>query len=390
MGEWEQQPLGQLFEVQLGKMLSNGSNNGPQYQYLANRNVQWGKIVIDDLGTMNFSGIERKCYRLQPGDLLICEGGEVGRAALWSGELSNCYFQNAIHRLRPIAKVSALFMRYYFEYAARRGLLRALTGQTSIGHLPRANLVRWHVPVPPLDEQQRIAEILDTFDETIRTTEYVITKLQVVSSAVQEQLVLSSTGPAIDLAAVAILKGGHGFPEDMQGNQTGSVPFYKVSDMNASGNRKFMRDANNYVEREVAVRYGWRLLPPGSVIFAKVGAALLGNKRRILTVDSIVDNNMMAAIPTSLVSTEWLYRWLQLVDFKNFVQIGALPSVNQKLIGELKLHLPSLEEQQRSAEILDTADDAIQATQQQLDKLQKLRAGLADDLLSGRVRTVAA
>lgn len=176
MANWPRMPLGEVFDVQLGKMLGAGSEHGDQFQYLANRNVQWGRIVIDELGTMNFSVIERQRYRLQSGDLLVCEGGEVGRAALWSDEVPECYFQNALHRLRATSDTDTRFMRHYFEFAARAGSFRALTGQTSIGHLPRANLVRWLVPVPPLEEQRRIAEILDTIDETIQATERIIDK----------------------------------------------------------------------------------------------------------------------------------------------------------------------------------------------------------------------
>ncbi len=188
MDDCEELPLGEVFDVQLGKMLGAGSRHGDQFQYLANRNVQWGRIVIDELGTMNFNIGERTRYRLQSGDLLVCEGGEVGRAAIWSDELPECYFQNAIHRLRAISDADPRYMRHYFEFAAMVGSLRALTGQTSIGHLPRANLVRWLVPMPPLEEQRRIAEILDTADEAIRVHERERDKLKQLRSGLADDL----------------------------------------------------------------------------------------------------------------------------------------------------------------------------------------------------------
>lgn len=188
MDDCEELPLGEVFDVQLGKMLGVGSRFGDQFQYLANRNVQWGRIVIDELGTMNFNIAERTRYRLQSGDLLVCEGGEVGRAAIWWDELPECYFQNAIHRLRAISDADPRYMRHYFEFAAMGGSLRALTGQTSIGHLPRANLVRWLVPMPPLEEQRRIAEILDTADEAIRVHEKERDKLKQFRSGLAADL----------------------------------------------------------------------------------------------------------------------------------------------------------------------------------------------------------
>ena len=275
------------------------------------------------------------------------------------------------------------FMTEYFRDASQGVVIEKMTFQ-------KDRWLNFPVCLPPLEEQRRIAEILDTVDETIRATERVIAKLVVVARAVQDRLVSSARGRPVTLASIAALRGGHGFPEDEQGRQSGSLPFYKVSDMNSIGNEKFLGKANNYVQRETAGHNGWHVLPPGAVVFAKVGAALLSNRRRILRVRAIIDNNMMAAVPRQVVSTEWLYRWLQTVDFARFVQVGALPSVNQGLVGGLRLDLPTLCEQERQTDVLDAHDSRINTEIAQLAKYKRIRAGLATDLLSGRVRTVAA
>ena len=295
------------------------------------------------------------------------------------------------HVLRPRSTTSDRYL-YHLTRTSRfrlqgEGLMSGSAGQRRV---PTEFFGRYTVRVPPLGEQRRIAEILDTLDETIQATERVITKLIVVARATQDRLVSSASGRSVTLASIAALSGGHGFPEDEQGRQSGPLPFYKVSDMNSIGNEKFLDKANNYVQPETAERNGWRVLPPGAVVFAKVGAALLSNRRRILRVRSIIDNNMMAAVPRQVVSTDWLYRWLQTVDFARFVQVGALPSVNQGLVGGLRLDLPTLCEQERQADVLDAHDSRINAEIAQLAKYKRIRAGLATDLLSGRVRTVAA
>lgn len=191
MSEWPRVPLRELFHVQLGKMLSPGSQWGQQFPYLANRNVQWGRVVPDGLGTMHFTSSERARYRLKAGDLLVCEGGEVGRSALWRDEVPECYFQNAVHRLRPKGNIDPAFMRYYLEFAAARGELRSLTGQTSIAHLPREKFVRWRVPCPPLGDQRRIVAILETIDEVIRAAERLAAKSDLASTGAIRQALMA-------------------------------------------------------------------------------------------------------------------------------------------------------------------------------------------------------
>jgi type I restriction enzyme, S subunit len=124
------------------------------------------------------------------------------------------------------------------------------------------------------------------------------------------------------------LKGGTGFPESLQGKQEGELPFIKVSDMSLPGNEKFITTANNYVAHEVAAQICANVFSPRATVFAKVGAALLLNRRRMLTEPTIIDNNMMAATPTT-ADPDFLYYFLSSVDFGNYVQTGALPSVNQ-------------------------------------------------------------
>src|SRR5687768_15666788 len=85
------------------------------------------------------------------------------------------------------------------------------------------------------------------------------------------------------LGGHAVLQGGFGFPEVLQGRTDGAIPFFKVSDMTRPGNDVELRHAKNYVSRALAVQRGWKLFPTNTVVFAKVGAALLLNRRRILS-----------------------------------------------------------------------------------------------------------
>ena len=97
---WAEVALGKVAATQLGRMLSSRRETGDHAKpYLRNRDVQWGKINVEDLPVMDFDHTDAAKFLLKPGDVLICEGGEVGRAAIWNGQLSECYYQKALHRV---------------------------------------------------------------------------------------------------------------------------------------------------------------------------------------------------------------------------------------------------------------------------------------------------
>lgn len=175
---WSVRPIGELFEIQLGKMLdSSASSGGKQFPYLGNRSVQWERVDLTDLPTMHFSRSERAKFGLQPGDLLVCEGGEVGRTALWYGEISNCYYQKAVHRLRPLSGYRPELMLRMMRYGAMNGWFARLTSQSSIAHLTREKLATLAVPVPPKREQDRIVETFTAVDGRLESEEVKFNKL---------------------------------------------------------------------------------------------------------------------------------------------------------------------------------------------------------------------
>ncbi|WP_298626017.1 restriction endonuclease subunit S [uncultured Zoogloea sp.] len=155
-------PLGSIAEIQLGKMLSPAAKTGLyQSTYLRNQNVQWGRFDLSDLATMDFSERERQKFELHPGDLLICEGGEPGRCAVWNGELADCYYQKALHRLRPYTGIAdSEFLAYWIRSQALKGTFEDQNAKTTIAHLPLVRLEQLPVPDLPLEEQRRIASLI--------------------------------------------------------------------------------------------------------------------------------------------------------------------------------------------------------------------------------------
>lgn len=188
--EWEVGKIANFFSMELGKMLSKASKKNvfPKH-YLANKNVQWGQIDISDLDTMDFYPHEQFRYRLRTGDILVCEGGEVGRTALWNDELDECYFQKAIHRLRPLShRITPLYMMYYMQFVVPIGVLLKLTTQTSIAHLTQEQLAVSPITFPLVDEMERIASVLSKQDEMIKTMEIEMNKLHRLKSGLMQDL----------------------------------------------------------------------------------------------------------------------------------------------------------------------------------------------------------
>lgn len=166
---WTVAPLRTRFGVQLGKMLDEkqitGAGSAP---YLRNVDVQWGRINTDQLPRMDFSPADRTKFTLRRGDLLVCEGGEIGRAAIWTAPLAECFYQKALHRLRPLGADDPRFMFYLLFAGARLGVFSARSNASTIEHLTAEKLRAMRFPFPPVDEQRAIVEALDERLEVVR------------------------------------------------------------------------------------------------------------------------------------------------------------------------------------------------------------------------------
>ena len=164
---WPVKRFDEICESRLGKMLDakqqTGSHSRP---YLRNANVYWDRLALDDLLQMDFDEKDRNEFRLQPGDVLICEGGEVGRAAIWNEELAECYYQKALHRARPLPYASVPeYIVYVLWELARRGALREAASGATFSHLTGVKLKALRIPVPPLDLQQRFGQRVRLFKQ---------------------------------------------------------------------------------------------------------------------------------------------------------------------------------------------------------------------------------
>ncbi|EIK8117041.1 restriction endonuclease subunit S [Escherichia coli] len=174
---WEWVRFGTITTSRLGKMLDKAKNKGTPKKYIRNVNVQWDNIFLDDINEMKFEDNELSEFILRNGDLLVCEGGEPGRCAIWNkpGEF---YFQKALHRVRTFCNIPAKILAIHLKNDSSNGRLENLFTGVTIKHLPGDKLQQYVIPLMPLNEQNNIIaklnlllDICDSLSNKIKTAQ---------------------------------------------------------------------------------------------------------------------------------------------------------------------------------------------------------------------------
>lgn len=168
---------------------------------------------------------------------------------------------------------------------------------------------------------------------------------------------------------------GNAFPPSAQGCVAGKYPFIKVSDLNLSGNEIFIFKSNNWVEN----KENYNIHQNGSIVFAKIGIALTYNRRRILTRDTIIDNNMMSATASHDVNGRFLYYLLCTIDFNDISSGSALPYLTVRDLNALTVFVPPQNEQYAIASILGSLDDKIDLNRRMNETLEAMARALFRD-----------
>ena len=158
---WEWTTFPTVAHVELGKTLDKVKNTGTYYPYLRSVNVQWGYVDLSDVKEMKFEPEEIERYTIKKNDLLICEGGDVGRCCVWNKNESILY-QNAIHRVRFYKSINCNFYMYFMMYLEAKGTLKRISNGVTIKHLTNTVLSNIIIPLPPLAEQERIVNAVET------------------------------------------------------------------------------------------------------------------------------------------------------------------------------------------------------------------------------------
>lgn len=161
--KWKCKQFSDITSSRLGKMLDTKHQTGTcKYPYLANFNVQWFRFELADLNEMDFNEKDREEFCLEDGDLLVCEGGEIGRCAVWHNQVKKCFFQKALHRVRCNQDIILPdYLSWWFKYNCENGGFAAIEGaKATISHLTGAKMKMLDVTVPPIELQEQFVDFI--------------------------------------------------------------------------------------------------------------------------------------------------------------------------------------------------------------------------------------
>ena len=413
---WNIAPVYAHYEVALGKMLDakrvTGESSG---RYLRNVDVQWDDVNVDDLPEMDFPPSERNRYMLRPGDLLVCEGGEVGRTSIWGGDIDECFYQKAIHRVRPRSESQIPRFFYFLMCAlAKGGVFTAGGNPNTIDHLTAVQLRHYRVPFPATREQRAIADFLDRetakIDGLVARKERLIKLLHEKRGALITRSVTWGLDPDVpmkdsgfewlgkipahwDVApfkrVIDYLEGPGIMAADFMAE---GVPLLRIAGI---GGRWATLDGCNYLSPEVVerkwshfqVRLG-DLLISGS---ASTGFCTEADKA---TAGSIPYTGIIIIRPRADRVSKNFVRWMLLSDvLATQVELASTGSTIRHFgpshLATMRVMAPPLHEQRTIADHLafetSRIDALVAKVRQAIDHLKEFRAALISGAVTGKI-----
>ena len=339
-------------------------------------------------------------------EFLLCEGevvigrrGDMGRCAFVGPGNKGWLCGTGSMIVRPKPSLDGRFAQRLLSSAQAISAIEATSVGTTMVNLNQSTLKNLLVPIPPTRiEQEAIAEALSDADALIESLEQLLAKKrQIKQGAMQELLTGKKRLPGFkgkwraDLAgAIGRFRGGNGFPLAYQGSTAGDYPFFKVSDMNNAGNETEMVVANNYISGSVRKKLVLEAFPAGTIVFAKVGAAVHLERKKLLVMPSCIDNNMAGFIVgDEEIDNQFIHYFLLSFKLGSLVATTALPSLNSGVLREIRVPRPPTKaEQSAIAEVLSDMDTEIAALEARLTKTRQLKQAMMQELLTGRIRLV--
>ena len=239
-------------------------------------------------------------------------------------------------------------------------------------------------------EQEQIGNFFKQIDDTIALHQRKLDKLKLLKQGYLQQL-FPQNGEKIPqvrfanfedkweerkLGKIGKIQSGVGFPETEQGGTQG-IPFYKVSDMNNLGNETAMKNSNNYVNTDQIIRKKWKPIETvPAIIFAKVGAAIMLNRKRLVEHSFLIDNNTMAYIFYDSWDTKFGKTVFETINLPRYAQVGALPSYNGFDIESIVIKIPNKSEQAKIGNFFKQLDNSAALHQEKLKQLKKIKKAL--------------
>jgi len=373
--DWTYKKLGEVCSSDLGKTLNSKTDNGEYYPYLCAINVLWDRIDTTVLKTAKFEPSELERYSVKKGDLLVCEGGDVGRAAIWNDE-TVIQYQNALHRIRFKGEVIPRFCLFYLRHLKDNGTLDAKYAKgVTIKHLVKSSLLSIPIPIPPIKEQEEICSLLDKLSLVIEKKKQQIKELDNLAQAIFYDMfgdpIANTKGwviSTIDNISTDKLSYGSGASAIEYDGQTRYV---RITDINDLG------DLNEDIKSpsEIDEKY---LLREGDILFARSGATVGKTYcHREKNGRCIYAGYLIKMRPDkSKVMPKYVFYYTKSEYYKAFIKNAqnavAQPNINAKQYGGLAIPVPPLSLQQSFAQKIESIERQKELINQSIREAQTL------------------
>ncbi|OOY16494.1 restriction endonuclease subunit S [Thioclava sp. DLFJ4-1] len=394
--DWKTSYVGDEFFVILGKMLDAEKNVGTPKPYLGNKSVQWGRIDTEDLPMIKLTQGDLRRYRLEDGDLLVCEGGDIGRSAIWCGQMEECYFQKALHRVRPRGGYSPVLLRYLLEYYSKTGFLLNFATRTSIAHLPKDKFEVLPLPKPSMAEQEAIAEALSDADALIEGLERLIAKKRLIKQGAMQDLLtakrrlpgFSGEWVARTLPELAEIRSG-GTPSTSAPEMwDGDIAWCTPTDITALKGSRFLSHTSRCITDLGLRKSAAELLPEGTIVMTS--RATIG-ECAIATLPISTNQGFKNFIARPETDQDFLF-YLLSFQKAGFIELCSGSTFLEIGMGQLRKYQVmtprDLSEQTAIASVLTDMDAEIRALDTRLEKARQVKEGMMQNLLTGRIRLV--
>lgn len=395
---WITKRLEDVADFTLGKMLDQRKNRGEPLPYLANVNVRWGTFELDDLRYMKFESHEVERYSLKYGDIVMCEGGEPGRCAIWKKHQPGMMIQKALHRIRPHDCLDASYLFYFFLHTGNLGgFAPFLTGAT-IKHLPREKLAKIDITFPPRLIQERISSIMSGYDDLIAINQCRIALLEESARLLYREWFVNFRFPGFEQVSLT-----NGLPDGWQTREVCSL----VSFLNRGITPKYDESAKGLVINQKCIRSGRlnlnparrqskevkteRLIQLGDILINSTGAGTLGRVAQVRSQieDCTVDTHVTIARPSTSESISFL--GVALLELEPTLSSMGVGSTNQLElgrtdIGAIKLLVPPATLQQEFHSRVWLLFEQVDALVKTNELLAHARNELLPKLMSGAIQ----
>lgn len=371
---WEKVRLGDVTDSCLGKMLDQQKNKGDYHPYLANINVRWGSFDLENLPQMRFEDDEQERYGLEYGDLIICEGGEPGRCAIWKNEIPNMKIQKALHRVRVHNCLDYRYLFYWFLWSGKRGALEQYFTGATIKHMPGQKLKSVIIDKPPIETQHRIADVLSAYDDLIENNRKQIKLLEEAAQRLYKEWFVNLHFPGHEHTKIV-----DGVPEGWKKRLLGDIVEVKYGKDHKSipdglipvyGSGGFMRKCSQV------------LYDGESVLIPRKGSLnnIIYVDEAFWTVDTMFYTKMK--MPNIGV---FLYFFVKLFDMYSMNIGAAVPSMTTNILNALDIIVPSSNILEHFQSTTKMYFRKMELLQKQIETAMQARDRLLPKLMTGEV-----